>query len=103
MVTGPLKSPAERVSRIPAIGLGSLYSPQFDAMQVQAGFPPVDANNLPHNWITPTIQVLSTHHKTAAVSARSIIVWKRELCGFELEKPIVYLSVFQNKSIKSKP
>ena len=32
-----------------AIGLGSLYSPQFDAMQVQAGFPPVDANNLPHN------------------------------------------------------
>ena len=48
-MTGPLKSPAERVSRIPAIGLGSLYSPQFDAMQVQAGFPPVDANNLPHN------------------------------------------------------
>ena len=38
MVTGPLKSPAERVSRIPAIGPGSLYSPQLGLNANRASF-----------------------------------------------------------------
>ena len=89
MVTGPLKSPAERVSRIPAIDSGTLYSlpiwydadvslyslpiwcdADFSSVHIYSvlyqSSPPLNNTHNPH----PSL--LSIDRKTSAVSGRSL-------------------------------
>ena len=71
MVTGPLKSPAERVSRIPAIDPGSLYSLPIFLVQCRSKTVfllstfTASCISPAHHWITPTIHIQASYPLTA--------------------------------------